>query len=120
MFHRIGALFYFLWGLLHLAAAYEAYRIALTTAPGLTQGRLEQGAAYVAVFAVTAILVAAFKNWFNSKSGYWINLAVVSAADIPFIFFVLLPGYMPLWPGALGPVLWIGGVAFTTVGRRGR
>jgi hypothetical protein len=23
------------------------------------------------------------------------------------IFFVLIPGYMPLWPGLAGPVLWI-------------
>jgi len=30
------------------------------------------------------------------------------------IFFVLVPGYMPLWPGLAGPVLWVLGFTFTT------
>lgn len=37
--------------------------------------------------------------------------------DIPSILFVLLPGYMPFWPGVLGPALWIGGVILTALGR---
>ena len=55
-------------------------------------------------------------NWHNSATGYWINLAAVSAADIGFILFVLLPGHIALWPGVLGPVVWILAVVFSTIG----
>jgi len=41
---------------------------------------------------------------------------VISAADIGFIVFVLMPGYVPMNPGALGPILWIIALALTTVG----
>jgi hypothetical protein len=41
---------------------------------------------------------------------------LVSAADIGFILFVLIPAYLPLVPGALGPILWILAVAFSTIG----
>jgi len=35
------------------------------------------------------------------------NLGVLALADTGLIFFILAPGYMPLWPGVAGPVLWI-------------
>jgi len=38
----------------------------------------------------------------NSVWGYWINLANVGIADTGFIFFILVPGYMPVWPSILG------------------
>ena len=35
----------------------------------------------------------------NNVWGYWINLRVLPLADTGLIFFVLVPGYMPLWAG---------------------
>lgn len=35
--------------------------------------------------------------------------------DIPFILLVLVPGYVPMWPGILGPILWIAGLACTAI-----
>jgi len=52
--------------------------------------------------------------WRNSKLGYWLNFVVVSAGDIGFIIFVLIPGYLPLVPGAFGPLLWLLALAFST------
>jgi hypothetical protein len=43
---------------------------------------------------------------------------VVSAADIGFILFVLLPGHAPMNPAALGPIIWILAVVFSTLGYR--
>jgi hypothetical protein len=64
------------------------------------------------------IAVAVMLNWKNSRLGYWLNLVVVSAADIGFIVYVLMPGYVPLIPGGLGPLLWILAVIFSTLGIR--
>jgi hypothetical protein len=54
----------------------------------------------------------------NNAWGYWINLGVLTLADTGLIFFILVPGYMPLWPGVAGPVLWILGWIFTTLALR--
>jgi len=116
MLHRIGAVFYALWGVLHFAAAAEAYRLATTVDPGVIQGRLLQNAWHLAIFAAFGLVVAVTMNWRNSRTGYWINLVAVSAADIGFVVFIFVPGYIPLFPGVLGPVSWILGVIFSTLG----
>ncbi len=116
MMHRIGAVAYVLWGLLHMLAASEAARLAMSVDAGAIQGRLLQNAWSLAIFALVATVVAMTMNWNNSRAGYWINLVTVSAADLGFIIFILAPGHLPLWPGALGPVLWIAGALFTTIG----
>ena len=116
MLHRIGAIFYVLWGVLHLLAASEAARLAFAVEAGPVQGRLLQNAWSLAIFAIVATVIAVTMNWRNSRAGYWINLVTVSAADLGFIIFILVPGYLPLWPGTLGPVLWIAGAVFSTMG----
>ncbi len=120
MMYRIGAVFYFLWGVLHLAAAVEGYRFAMALDAGMVQGRLLQNSWFLAFFAILAILVAIFMNWRNSKTGYWVNLIAVSVADIGFILFILMPAYMPLFPGILGPVFWILAAIFSTLGLRSK
>ncbi len=116
MAYRIGAIFYLLWGVLHLAAAYQGYQLALGEPAGEVQGRLLQNSWNLGFFALVAIFVAVFMNWRNSRTGYWINLAAVSAADIGFILFVMIPNYVPLFPPILGPVFWLLGALFTTLG----
>ena len=59
--------------------------------------------------------MAATLNWRNSVWGYWINLATVGIADTGFIFFVLVPGYAPVWPSILGPVFWVLATIFSTI-----
>jgi hypothetical protein len=44
-----------------------------------------------------------------------INLGVLALADTGLIIFVLIPGYIPLWPGLAGPVLWVLGGILTTL-----
>jgi hypothetical protein len=114
--HRIGAILYALWGALHLMAAAEAYRLAIGAGAGPIQGRLLQNAWHLAVFAVVALVVAIAMNWRNSRTGDWINLVAVSAADIGFVIFVVVPGYIAPFPGLLGPALWLLAVIFSTLG----
>jgi hypothetical protein len=77
-----------------------------------------QTAFYLAAFAA-AILLALTLNWRNDRLGLWVNGVMVGIADIPFILFVLIPGYAPWWPSLLGPVLWITAFSVTGLARIG-
>ena len=116
VFARLGAVAYVVWGLLHIQAARLVYALGETLEPGIVQARIYQGAWNLLFFALFGIIVAVFLNWKNSRIGYWLNLVVVSAADLGFIITVLIPGYVPLLPGGLGPFLWVVGLVFSTLG----
>jgi hypothetical protein len=118
IFAKIGSGFYILWGLLHLEAAFEEFMLGSGLDKGLVQGKLFQGAWDLLFFALVSIVIAVIYNWKNDILGYWLNLVAVSAADIGFVVFILIPGHIPLFPGILGPVFWILGAIFTTVGIR--
>ena len=117
----VGAICYALWGCLHLQAAYAVYHVSAALEPGMVQGRVFQDAWNLLFFGVTAIAVALTLNIRNNAWGYWINLGILALADTGLIIFVLVPGYMPLWPGLAGPILWVLGWALTTLAylRRG-
>ena len=118
LFAKLGAVTYVLWGLLHIQAARMVYLLGNSLDAGMVQGRIYQDAYNLLFFALFGIAVAVMLNWKNSRLGYWLNLVVVSAADIGFIVYVLMPGYAPMVPGAAGPVLWILAVIFSTLGIR--
>jgi hypothetical protein len=102
---------------LHYTAAYGVYRVGLSTQPSIVQGRLFQAAFYLVAFATAGIVVAATMNWRNTRAGFWVNALILAVGDIPFILFVLVPGYAPLLPGILGPALWVAGMTFTGLGQ---
>jgi len=81
--------------------------LGLDASSGVVQGRLFQVAFYLFCFATTAIVLAIRMNWHNSRAGFWLNAVIVGIADIPFILFEIVPGYVPFWPGILGPALWV-------------
>jgi hypothetical protein len=118
LFARLGAITYILWGLLHLNAARLVWQASQGLDAGFIQGRVQQLSWDLLFFATFSIVVAVAMNWKNSRCGYWLNLVVVSAADIGFILFVLLPGHAPMNPAALGPILWIVAVVLSTIGYR--
>lgn len=115
---KIGAGLYIVWGLLHVAAAYDEFTIGQGLEPGIVLGKINQGAWNLLFFAIVSIFIAIKYNWKNDPLGYWINLIMVSAADIGFLIFVLFPGYTTIFPSILGPVFWISGAIFTTLGIR--
>jgi hypothetical protein len=116
LFAKLGAVTYVLWGLLHIQAARLVYMLGASLEPGMVQGRIYQDAWNLLFFALFGIVVAVWLNWNNSRLGYWLNLIVVTAADLGFIFYVLVPGYAPLVPAGLGPLLWILAIIFSTLG----
>jgi hypothetical protein len=113
---KLGAALYVCWGLLHFTAAYGVFKLAQNSS-AMVQGRLMQTAFYLAAFAAAAIVFAITLNWRNDRFGFWVNAVMVGVADIPFILFVLIPGYAPWWPGLLGPLLWIAAFFFTALAR---
>jgi hypothetical protein len=114
---KLGAALYVSWGLLHFTAAYSVYQLAQNSPASMAQGRLMQTAFYLVAFAVTGIVLAITLNWRNDRLGFWANGVTIGIADIPFILFVLIPGYMPWWPGLLGPALWVAAFFFTGLAR---
>jgi hypothetical protein len=116
IYARIGAVFYILWGLLHLIAAQKVYILGQALESSMVQGRIYQDAFYLLFFALFGIVVAVKFNWKNNKLGYWLNTVIISSADIGFIVTVLMPGYIPLFPGSLGPIVWLIALVLTTIG----
>ena len=114
--YQTGAVLYILWGLLHLFAAFQVFKLGSRLEPGLVQGRIYQNALNLACCAIIVIVIAVVYNWENSPLGYWLNLVLASITDIGFIIYILMPGYLPLRPGILGPVLWIIATVFSTLG----
>jgi len=116
IFAKVGAVAYVMWGILHIQAARLVFLLGDSLEPGMVQGRIYQDAFSLLFFAIFGIAIAVWLNWRNSRLGYWLNLVVISAADIGFIVYVLLPGYVPLVPGGLGPLLWVVAIIFSTLG----
>lgn len=112
---RAGAVAYVLWGILHIESAIAVFHLGATVHAGAIQGRVYQDAWNLLFFGIAGISLAVTLNWRNSVWGYWINLGVISLADTGFIFFVLVPGWTPLWPGLEGPILWVVGWTCTTL-----
>lgn len=112
---KIGAVLYIIWACLHFMAAHSVYVIGRSLDPSMLQGRVFQAAWNLLFFSIAAIAVAVTLNWRNSVWGYWINFAVVGVADVGFILFVIVPGYMPVWPGILGPAIWVLATIFSTI-----
>ena len=114
---RLGAIFYVIWGVVHLVSAYNVVLLGQKISPaGVVQGRVFQDAWVLLFGGIVAIIIAVTMNWRNSKTGFWINLVMVSLIDIAFILFITVPGYVPLWPGLEGPIAWVVAAVCTGVG----
>ncbi len=118
MSHKIGAILYLVWGLLHVKAAIATYQLGATLEPGIVQGRVYQDAWNLVFFAIAVSAIAILLNWRNSRLGFWLNLGIASITDIGFIIHILVPGHFPVIPGIIGPVLWVFAVIFTATAIR--
>lgn len=135
--HKIGAIFYILWGVLHITIGITAIlrlihqggssAIAMIgsavpenelpcSVPEVVSGILLQHFWNLIWFGIFAVVVGICLNWRNNKVGYWMNLSVVSAADIGFVFAIMVPGYIKFSDAIFGPVFWILAAIFSTIG----
>ena len=132
--HRIGAVFYVLWGLLHVWAGADLLRadaldqLALLSTDPLPNQALPQAlqplvhaalsfhAYNLLWFGLFAVVVAISLNWRNNRIGYWVNLAVVGADDVGLLLFLILPGHLSFAEAGLGPALFALAAVFSTLG----
>lgn len=114
-FAQAGAVAYLIWALLHFQATWSIYQLAQSMPEGIARGRVMQGAWHLLCFSTAALIVAVGLNWRNDLRGWWINLAIVSIVDLGFISFVLIPGYVPIWPGLAGPLFWMLGLILSSL-----
>ena len=119
IFAKLGAVAYAAWGTFHVYVAWQIYTLGQTQ-EGIAQGRTYQLAAYMLTIALFAVIVAVTRNWRNDRMGYWLNLGVVSWADITWVLVVVLPGYVPLGRGLIPPAIWVTGAILTTLAQRER
>jgi len=136
---KIGAIFYLLWGLLHIAGgAYllvasfqglEGFLLGLTgsqvpggvgTGNDLALRAITEVSSYHAFnlvwLGLLVSMVAVRLNWKNSLPGYWINLALVGFIDLGLVLFMVVPGVMSILDAWIGPLLYVFALGFSTVG----
>ncbi|MEQ9398301.1 MAG: hypothetical protein RJQ04_03945 [Longimicrobiales bacterium] len=138
---RTAAVLFLLWGLVHVAGGAvmlatlgdgaEAYlRTVATVDPSAAALTPPAGSPAVAILGFHAwnILwvglcvsaIALTLNLRGSRAGYWINLALVSGADVGLILFLVLPGVMTWGTAAPGLGLWLPAAAAGFVALRTR
>jgi hypothetical protein len=123
---KTGAVFFILWGLLHILggsvilmavgesaeagfAIYEESTAIYTELAGSVLGYLAYSFIWIAV-VVTYIGIR--YNWRNSEAGLMLNTALVGLTDLGLIIFLVLPGFVGWGEAAPGLVLFIGGAIF--------
>ncbi|MEO1127608.1 MAG: hypothetical protein AAFW84_03910 [Cyanobacteria bacterium J06635_15] len=116
--HKVGAVFYGLWGFWHFRVVMRMFEFASTQMEvNVLQARIYQGAFHILWFAVGAIAIAILFNWRNSRLGYWANLIMIGWTEVGLFLFFIMPGYFPWLPtGFIGPLLWIVAVVCSTLG----
>jgi hypothetical protein len=128
----LSTTFFLLWGLLHVAGGAAmllaagdpvAYQATLSTAqpanatlvppPGSPSlSVLPFHAWNILWLGLCVSVIALTLNRRNSPSGYWINLALISGADLGLVLFLVLPGVMAPTTASPGLLLWIPAAIF--------
>ena len=134
--HKIGALFYIFWGMIHILGGSAimlqdkaSAQLAMqgTARPieefehisnATLNGILSYHGFNIVWFGIFVIVVAIAFNWKNKIIGYWLNLTVISAIEIGLIVFMLIPENMLISDGSIGIVLFLLALTFTTIGLR--
>lgn len=135
--HKVGAIFYTLWGIVHvigggallkagLSSPAGALALLATTTPReqlpaidspLVGSILAYYGWLLVVFGALALVIAYRLNWRNDRAGYWINLGMVGGVDLGLLLLLLIPGYIPWRDGMIGLSLFALAAVFSTLGR---
>lgn len=136
---KTGAVFYALWGAVHVAgagvqlatlhgegpnglarliASATPYDAAAQPVPEVAGRFMGMGAFNILWIGVLVLVVAVTMNWRNRPLGYWLNLGVVGATDFGLLWFLLASGTMAWTDGGIGLSLFVVALIFATVGYR--
>lgn len=129
---KIGAIFYLLWGLLHIVgggsilfSALESADIAYAGFQGSSGGHSALAGGVLAYHGFNILwigfvvaVIAITLNWKNTRVGAWTNFALVGFLDLGLVIFMLIPGYVPWAAGSIGLGLFALAALFTAMARR--
>jgi hypothetical protein len=108
---RIGAVFFGLWGLLHLVggsailaatlgsgpdAGFAFYQMADGPFPPLAGAILAMNSFTIAWVGALVTVIALTRNWRNECSGFALNLTLAGLMDVALVVFLLAPGYVTI------------------------
>ncbi len=135
--HKIGAVFYAIWGVLHVVSGWmmlntlasEGGTAALgTLGNGVPAEQLTQNVQSVAMsalgllfwdlvwFGVLVTILAVTLNWKNSVAAFWITLGIVLATDTAYMYAIVLPGYIAFPRGFMAPPIAVLAIVFSMIG----
>lgn len=123
---KIGAVFFVLWGILHIvgggaiiAAAAESPAQGFAIYERSSADYTELAGAILSYFAyglgwigVLVTYIAVRYNWHNSANGLALNTVLVGLTDLGLIIFLVWPGFLSWGDASPGLVLFAGGVVF--------
>lgn len=131
---KLGAVFYILWGLLHIAGGLAIMVQATPSAQIALQATAEPPESFIGItnaavggivnyhafnlvwFGLFAIVVAVILVWKNLQLGYWLNFLVIGFVEFGLIAFMLLPGIMSWADGSVGLGLFFLALFFSSIG----
>ena len=136
---RAGAVFFLLWGLVHMVVALAgilgAVRSGATgvlsaatgaTLPAQPDHVLGLAGAIalclsidLAAFAALGVWVGVMV-WRGRQMGFWLGAVILGTADAAFVVALIFPGHVSVANGFLGPLLYVLAVAFSATGLFGR
>lgn len=131
LFARIGAVFYGLWGLLHVvggsailaatlgggpAAGFAFYEQSGGDFTPLAGAILAMNSFTIAWVGALVLVVAATMNWRNDRKGFLLNLVLAGLMDVALVVFLLAPGFVTLGDAMLGIGLLLIAATFSCLG----
>ena len=113
---KIGAIFYIMWGILHIYVGIMVLSklLAHGLPIGTDAGRSVMYFWLATIIGVQATLIGIFLNWRNDRAGYWLNMGISTAGDVGLVIFMMIPGNLPFDQGISGPILWAHALIFST------
>jgi hypothetical protein len=129
---RTGAVFFALWGLLHIVGGGAMLATSLGSIEGgfgiflksagsagsLANAILQYHSSNILWFGIVCTVVAITMNWQNSRPGLYFNLAIAGFADLGLVLFMLIPGYLSWSNGSQGLLLYLLAAGFSIAGAR--
>jgi hypothetical protein len=131
LFARIGAVFFGLWGLLHLvggsailattlangpAAGFAFYEQSGGEYPALAGAILAMNSFTIAWVGALVTVIAFTLNWRNDCSGFLLNVTLAGLMDVALVAFLLTPGFVSLGDALNGISLLVLAVVFSSLG----
>jgi hypothetical protein len=133
LFARIGAVFFGLWGLLHLvggsailattlgagpAAGFAFYAQSAGEFTPLAGAILAMNSFTIAWVGALVTVIAFTRNWRNDCQGFLLNVVLAGLMDVALVVFLLVPGFVTLGDALNGITLLVIAVIFSSMGLR--